>query len=49
MLFYSLSVEFNVDVLVEPDEPDETVPAKNGHDRYMAGALQPALEVFVDA
>src|SRR5690242_9869774 len=37
MLFYPLSVDFDLNVLVQPYEADEPVPAKDGHYRHMAG------------
>src|SRR6266498_71207 len=48
MLVHSLPVDFNVNVLVHADEPDEPVPAENGHDRHVAGTLQPFLEILIN-
>jgi hypothetical protein len=49
MLFHSLSVDLNVNVLVHADESDEPVPAEDGHDCHVAGTLQPLLEILIDA
>src|SRR6266567_6068774 len=49
MLFHSVSVDFNVKVLVHADEPNEPVPAENGHDCHVSGTLQPLLEILINA
>src|SRR5260370_17536199 len=37
MWFHSLSVDFNINVLIHADEPDEPVPAENGHHPHLPG------------
>src|ERR1039458_134772 len=49
IVFYSLSVDFDLEVLVEPHEAYEAVAAEDGHDCHVSGALQPMLEVPVRA
>jgi hypothetical protein len=47
MLFYPVSVNLDFEIMVQPEEPNETVPAENCTDCHMAGLLEPALKVFV--
>src|SRR5437660_1894582 len=49
MLFYSVSVYFDLEVVIKPDEPYVTVAAEDGHDGDMPGSLQALLEVLVNA
>jgi len=49
ILFHSFTVDFDFQILIEPYEPREAVPAENSHDRDMPRALQALLKVFVDA
>src|ERR1700726_4460848 len=49
MLFYSAAINFNIDVLIEPDKPHVAVTAENGHNRHVAGTFQPPLEALVDS
>src|SRR5579872_1876150 len=44
---YSFPVNFNLEVLVQPDEPHVSVPAKDRHDGQMAALFQAPLEVLV--
>jgi hypothetical protein len=47
MLFYSVSVNLDFKIVIQPEEPNETVPAEDCTDRYMASLLESALKVFV--
>jgi hypothetical protein len=47
MLFYSVSVNFDFKIVVQPEEPNETIPAENCTYCQMAGLLESALKVFV--
>src|SRR5437764_8249000 len=49
MFFHSISVNFDLKVMVQPDEPDKTVSAKDGHHRNVTGALQSPLEILVNS
>ena len=49
MLFDSLSVDFDFEFLVQPNEADISVPAENCHDRHVPSVLQALLEVLIGA
>src|ERR1039457_3894768 len=49
MFFHSRAIDFDIDVLVQPDEPDESVAAEYGHHCHVAGALQAALEILINS
>src|SRR5438445_682153 len=48
MLFNSVSVDFNFEVVIEPDEPNESIAAKDGHHGDVAGAFEALLKFLID-
>ncbi len=47
MWFDPLSIDLYFEVLIQPHEPDKSVPAENSHDRKVAGAFQTFLKIPV--
>jgi hypothetical protein len=47
MIHYSLSVDFDLEVLVKSHKAYEAVAAEDHHDGHVSGALQPLLKVLV--
>jgi hypothetical protein len=49
MILHSLSMDFNLEILVQPHEPDEAITAEDRHDGNMACAFEPPLESFINS
>src|SRR6267378_2089276 len=47
MLFYSLSINFNLKGLVETKEPRIAIAAEDRSDRHVSGTLQTLLEILI--
>src|SRR5665213_1680439 len=47
MVLNPLSVNFDFEVLIQPDEADESVAAEDGHDRYVPSVFEALLKVFI--
>lgn len=48
-MFHSFSVDFEFEVLIEPDEPDVPIAAEDCHERQVPGIFESSLKVLIGA